>query len=182
MALNVGYLKAQTTKESDEVFTPTYAVKPIIKYIKPGSVVWCPFDMPNSKYVEEIEKAGFKVIHSHIDEGKDFFTYEPKERYDVIISNPPFSQKDAVLKRLWELNKPYAVLLPVPVLQGQKRFPYLKECQYFGFDKRVNYYKDENMTTIQEGVSFGSCYICRNFLPKDLIIEELQTLEKESTK
>lgn len=42
-----------------------------------------------------------------------------------------------------------------------------------GFDKRINYYKDEAMTKTQNGVSFGSCYLCKDFLPKDLIIEEL---------
>ena len=29
------------------------------------------------------------------------------------------------------------------------------------------------MTKTQNGVSFGSCYLCKDFLPKDLIIEEL---------
>jgi hypothetical protein len=116
---------------------------------------------------------GFKVISSHIDEDKNFFFYEPEEHYDIIISNPPFSQKDAVLKRLDELGKPYAMLLPVPTLQGQSRFQYLQNIQYLGFDKRINYYKDPSMTKTQDGVSFGSCYLCKQFLPRDLIIEEL---------
>jgi hypothetical protein len=34
MPLNVGYLTAKTDKASDEVFTPKYAVKPLIKYLK----------------------------------------------------------------------------------------------------------------------------------------------------
>lgn len=113
-----------------------------------------------------------KIIYTHIDEDKNFFYYEP-DNYDIIISNPPFSQKDDILKRLYELNKPYAMLLPIPSLQGQARFPYLQDIQYLGFDKRINYYKDKAMTKIQDGVSFGSCYLCKNFLPKDLIIEEL---------
>ena len=99
---------------------------------------------------------------------------EPQEYYDVIISNPPFSCKDDILKRLYELNKPYAMLLPIPTLQGQTRFPYMKDIQYLGFDKRINYYRDAAMTKTQDGVSFGSCYLCKNFLPKDLIIEELK--------
>ena len=33
MALNIGYLKAKTDQASDEVYTPAYAVKPILKYI-----------------------------------------------------------------------------------------------------------------------------------------------------
>lgn len=130
--------------------------------------------MEHSEYVKIFKQAGFKVIYSHIDNGENFFYYEPEENYDVIISNPPFSQKDDVLKRLYELNKPYAMLLPIPSLQGQARFPYLKDdLQYLGFDKRINYYMNKDFTQVQKGVSFGSCYLCKHFLPKDLIIEEL---------
>lgn len=177
MPLNIGYLTAKTDKASDEVFTPQYAVKPLIKYLKafnPNAVIWCPFDLEFSSYVQVFRKYGFTVISSHIDEDKNFFFYEPTEHYDIIISNPPFSQKDAVLKRLDELNKPYAMLLPVPTLQGQSRFEYLQNIQYLGFDKRINYYKDASMTKTQDGVSFGSCYLCKHFLPRDLIIEELE--------
>ena len=131
--------------------------------------------MPQSEYVKVLQKNGFKVIHSHIDEDKNFFFYEPEEKYDIIISNPPFSQKDNVLKRLYELDKPYAMLLPIPSLQGQARFPWMKDgLQYLGFDKRINYYTNQDLTQVQKGVSFGSCYLCKKFLPKDLILEELK--------
>ena len=189
MAINKGYLTAKTDKASDEVFTPAYAVEPLIKYlyifqneynrfsVTPDRItIWCPFDMPDSIYVKIFRRAGFNVISSHIDMGKNFFFYEPEEHYDIIISNPPFSQKDNVLKRLYELDKPYAMLLPVPALQGQARFPYIKDgLQYLGFDKRINFYTNQDMSEVQKGVSFGSCYLCKKFLPRDLIIEELIT-------
>lgn len=179
MALNVGYLTAKTDKASDEVYTPAYAVKPILKYIDKGNksqyTVWCPFDTEESEYVKLIRKEGHKVIASHIDEDKNFFYYEPEEKYDCIISNPPFSLKDDVLKRLYELDKPYAMLLPIPALQGQKRFPYIKDCQALIFDKRINYFTTPERKEIQKGVSFGSFYLCRDFLPNDLIFEVLET-------
>ena len=179
MPLNIGYLKAKTDKASDEVYTPAYAVKPILKYIdkgnKPQYTIWCPFDTEKSEYVKLIREEGYKVIASHIDEGKNFFYYEPEEKYDFIISNPPFSLKDDILKRLYELHKPYAILLPIPALQGQKRFPYIKDCEALIFDKRINYYTDASRTTVQKGVSFGSFYLCKDFLPRDLIFEELDT-------
>ena len=114
MPLNKGYLTAKTNKASDEVFTPDYAVKPILKYINKSAIVWCPFDTKESEYVKLISKKGNKVIYSHIDDGKNFFEYEPNEHYDCIISNPPFSIKDEILQRLDELGKPYALLLPIP--------------------------------------------------------------------
>lgn len=181
MAINKGYLTAKTTKESDEVYTPDYAVKPILKYLKqykPNSVVWCPFDKEESEFVKLFQQNGYKVIYSHIDNNQNFFFWEPKEDYDCIISNPPFSVKDEILKRLFELDKPYAMLLPIPTLQGQKRFPYIKDCQALIFDKRINYFTDLKTKEIKKGISFGSFYLCRNFLPSDLIFEELK-LEKQ---
>lgn len=174
--INKGYLTAKTNKESDEVYTPSYAIKPLLKYISKDAVIWCPFDLENSEYVQILRKNGNKVIFSHIDNGENFFEYEPNENYDYIISNPPFSIKDDVLKRLFELNKPYAMLLPIPTLQGQKRFKYMIDCQALIFDKRINYYKNKETKEIQKGVSFGSFYLCKNFLPEgtDLIFEELE--------
>ena len=160
---------------NDECITLDQAVKPIIKYLgDTPKTIWCPFDTQDSEYVKLLENAGHKVIATHIDNGQNFFYYEPEEQYDIIISNPPFSQKDNVLKRLYELNKPYAMLLPIPSLQGQARFEYMKDgLQYLGFDKRINYYMNADFSKVQKGVSFGSCYLCKNFLPKDLILEEL---------
>lgn len=178
MSINKGYLTAKTDKESDEYYTPKEAVLPIIKYINKGNkisyTIWCPFDTEESEYVKCIRADGNKVIHSHIDEGKNFFYYEPEEEYDYIISNPPFSIKDDVLKRLNELNKPFAMLLPLPTLQGQKRFEYLKDCQALIFDKRINFWQDEKHTKMAKGVAFASIYICKDFLPQDLIFEKIE--------
>lgn len=176
MGINKGYLTANTSPAGDEVFTPEYAVKPILKYLKrfdTNNIVWCPFDLPDSNFVKMIKNAGYTVICSHIETGEDFFEFEP-ESYDIIISNPPFSKKDDVIKRLYELNKPYAMLLPLPTLQGQRRFAYIKDCQALIFDKRINYSKDKDMTELQKGVSFASIYLCRHFLPENLIFEELE--------
>lgn len=181
MPLNKGYLTAKTDKASDEVYTPAYAVKPLLKYISTyfddDATIWCPFDKEDSEYVKIFRADGYHVIATHIDdveENHNFFEYEPNEPYNLIISNPPFSIKDNVLKRLYELGKPYAILLPIPSLQGQKRFPYIKDCQALIFDKRINYYKDAAKTEIQKGISFGSFYLCKYFLPQDLIFEELE--------
>ena len=33
---------------NDECYTPDYGVKPILKYIPDGDIVWCPFDTKES--------------------------------------------------------------------------------------------------------------------------------------
>lgn len=180
MALNKGYLTAKTDKQSDEVYTPRYAVEALLPYLpNPYNlpyvpVVWCPFDTEDSEFVKVLTDYGFKVIAMHIDNGQNFFDYEPDTQYDMIISNPPFSIKDMILKRLYELDKPYAMLLPIPTLQGQKRFPYMKNCQALIFDKRINYFKNKETKEIQKGISFGSFYLCYDLLEDDLIFAELE--------
>ena len=177
MPQNIGYLKSKSGKESDEYFTPREAVLPLLDYIDRGNksnyTIWCPFDTEDSEYVKVFREEGYNVIATHIDNGQNFFYYEPEEHYDYIISNPPFSIKDDILKRLYELNKPYAILLPLPSLQGQKRFPYIKDSQALIFNKRINFYKDKEHTKIAKGVAFASIYVCKDFLPWDLIFKEL---------
>ena len=177
MPLNVGYLTAKTDKASDETYTPRYAVLPLLKYVDSNKTIWCPFDTDDSEYVQVFKEYGYNVIYSHIDNGQNFFEYEPNENYDIIISNPPFSIKDAILKRCNELNKPYALLLPLPTLQGKERFSDLIGTQALIFDKRISYFRDKSKTNLQTGASFASIYIGKHFLPSDLIFEELDTSE-----
>lgn len=152
-------------KTKDEYFTPKLLVNPLLQYIKPNSTIWCPFDKQNSEYVIELSKH-FNVIHSHIDDGQDFFHYEP-EHYDCIISNPPFSKKLQVLTRLYELKKPFAILLGLPILNYQEigHFFLDKKLQLLIFDKKVSF---DGHTA-----SFNSSYFCCDFLPNDLMFYSL---------
>lgn len=80
MPRNIGYLTAGRTKESDEVYTPEYAIKPLLQYLKPRSTIWCPFDSHHSNYVKVFKKHGFKVINTHLDNGEDFLQQCQKKK------------------------------------------------------------------------------------------------------
>ena len=180
MALNIGYLQSDTSIKGDEVYTPFYAVEPLLKYISKDKTIWMPFDEEWSAFYQLFSEHGYNIIRSSLKDGKDFFQYEPKEHYDVIISNPPFSKKDLILKRLNDLHKPFAILLPANALQGSKRY---KDCfqygiQYLGFDKRIEYHTKNNLQNYTKGTPFASAYFCRDVLPKDLIIEKLNKYER----
>ena len=44
--------------KDDEFYTPLYAVKPIFKYLKKGTTIWCPFDTADSYFVKYAKKLG----------------------------------------------------------------------------------------------------------------------------
>lgn len=173
MPTNKGYLTADTTKEGDNQYTPRYAVEPLLEFLQLNTIIWCPFDDETSEFVKVFKENGYQVIASSIESGQDFFQYEPEGYYDIIISNPPFSQKDKILKRLVELHSPYAMLLPLPTLQGEKRYDSIKDCEALIFDKRINFYKDKEHNITQSGVAFASIYVCKGFLPERLMFRKL---------
>lgn len=163
---------------SDETYTPFYAVEPILEYLPKDKIYWLPFDEKWSAFSVRLQEEGYKVILSHINEGKDFFEYEPEE-WDIIISNPPFSIKDKVIERVYEFGKPFALLLPVKAIQGKKRFKSFKQgLQLLAFDGRVDYHNRQNMQTVTKGNHFGSMYFCRDLLPRELIFKELIKFER----
>lgn len=179
MPPNKGYLTAKRTPKSDECLTPHYAVDPLLEFLPDKSkTIWCPFDLEFSAFVQTFKRGGYEVVHSHIDEGKDFFEYEP-DHWDIMISNPPFSKKDKVLERTFSFNKPFALLLPANSIQGKARFKiFQNEIQMLCFDSRIGFYINGDMEHVTEGTAFGSAYFCRDFLPSKLELRELHKYEK----
>lgn len=158
---------------SDDCYTPFYAVEPILKYLPKDKIIWCGFDEEWSAFCTLLTERGYKVVHSSLEEGKDFFNYEPKE-WDIFISNPPFSKQDKILERLFSFNKPFALLLPIKSLQGKARYKLFKQSiQLMFFDGRVNYHTRGNLENYTPRNHFASGYFCRNLLPNNLIPEEL---------
>lgn len=176
LGLNTGYITA--SREENELYTPFYAVEPIIKYLPKDKVIWCPFDKRWSAFTVLLKEHGYNVIFSHIDTGEDFFSYEPDE-WDIIVSNPPFSIKDKIIKRLYSFDKSFAVLLPLNSLQGKIRYEYFKEgIQILTFDTRINFHKENSMDVTVKGSPFATAYFCKDLLPKDLIVEKLEPYER----
>jgi hypothetical protein len=176
MGLNIGYLTSDS--ENNELYTPLYAVDPIIKYLPKDKIIWCPFDEEWSAFYRRLKEEGFKVIRSSLQEGLDFFKYEP-EQWDIIVSNPPFSIKDKILERIYSFDKPFAILLPLNSLQGKSRYKCFKQgIQILSFDARVCYHDKDHMDSVVKGSPFATAYFCRDLLPKDLIVEKLIVYEK----
>lgn len=160
--------------KNDEMYTPKYAVIPLLKYINPDWIVWCPFDKEESEFVKEISKTN-KVIYSHIEYGQDFYTYEPNEHWDCIISNPPFSNKRQIFERALSFNKPMALLMSNTWLNDKYSkwvfYEAKRDMQLLMFDKRIKFIDTEG--NVENKITFSSSFYCSDFLPRDIIIKEL---------
>ena len=181
MGMNKGYLTAGRGPESDECLTPRYGVIPIVKHLKAKGYkkIWCPFDMDDSQYVRVLKSEGFAVLNSHLEYGQDFFIINSLT-CDAIVSNAPFSCKDAILKRLYLIGIPFAILLPQNSLQAIGRVDmFIKHgLEYLGFDRRINFYTRGILTHWQPGNHFASGYFCKDVLPEKLLLEKLQPIQE----
>ena len=160
--------------KNDECYTLPYGVEPILKYIPEGAVVWCPFDTIESEFVKQISKTN-KVVYTHIDAGFDFLTYEPDFHFDVIISNPPFSNKRKFFERAFYFGKPFALIMTAAWVNDSAPVDiYLnagKDMQLLMFDKRMKFM---NNGEVQKKITFKSMYYCCDLLPNQIILEKLK--------
>ena len=156
----------------DEAYTPAYGVTPILKFIPKDAIVWCPFDTEESEFVKQISKQN-PVVYSHISLGQDFFDYEPEE-WDVIISNPPFTNKRLYFERALSFNKPFALIMTNTWLNdaAPKQLFKDKDLQLLMFDKRMKFISPDGRPNNK--ITFSSSYYCWNFLPKQIIMKELK--------
>lgn len=154
---------------NDECITPDYGVYPIIPYLPKDKVIWCPFDKEDSPFVRILKGEGYKVFHSHLSEGKDFFTYEPDEHWDIIVSNPPFTGKRQIFERVLSFNKPFALIMSNTWLNdaAPKQLFKDKQLQLLMFEERMKF---KNKGVVQNKITFSSSYFCYNLLPHDIVM------------
>jgi len=161
------YRKSVATNK-DEFYTPRILVDAILPHVPPDRVIWCPFDTADSEFVKAFQERGYAVEYSHIWQGEDFFEYTPPVS-DIIISNPPFTKKLKVLKRLWKIGKPFAMVLGLPILNYQIMGDFF--CDHPGLqllivNKKVSF--DGNTS------SFNNSFFCKDLLPRDLMFTHLE--------
>ena len=146
-------------KKDDDYMTPKSVWESIQQYIPADKVIWEAFygDGKSGEYLREL---GFEVIHEKV----DFFK---NDLGDIVVSNPPFSKKMEVLRRLKELNKPFMLVLPASALGTktlQKLFP---DIQIIIPDGRISFIKNGNQSNSVWFASFIYCWGMN--LPRDLL-------------
>lgn len=137
----INYIK---NKKNDELYTPKEAIEPILKYLDKDKIYWECTDFGDSNIRKVLVENGYKVIATRKDEF-DFLKDDPLFKFDVIITNPPYSIKDKFIKRCYQLNKPFLLLLPITALEGKERNKLYKTygLELIILNKRINFMKDK---------------------------------------
>ena len=168
-------LKAGST---DEWYTPFEAVIPILQRVGDldySPIIWCPFDTEQSEFVRMFDQNGYRVEFSHIDNGQDFFTYEPK-KWDILVSNPPYSKRNDILLRAFSLNKPFALLMNTNGLfDSAFRYDMFRDNDFtlFYLKGRVNYMREYGKKE-KSSPPFQSAYICHKLFNEKIAFESKQ--------
>lgn len=161
----INYIKSP---KNDEWYTPDYAIKPLLEYLPKNIIIWEPTDFGNSNITKILKENGYNVISTHI-KNFDFLNDRPNFDFDIIITNPPYSIKDDFLKKCYEYNKPFALLLPLTALEGVNRNKLYRSygIELLIFDRRINFNNTKNNW-------FNSSWFTFNVLPSKLIFESLK--------
>ena len=157
----------KTFIKHDDYMTPKYVWDWIKDFIPKDKVIWEAFygDGESGKNLSDL---GFNVIH----EETDFFT---NNLGDVIVSNPPFTKKKAVMTRLKEIDKPFIIICPSSMLNTQYVRHLFKDdrLQIIIPNKRINFKKlidGKVPDNWGDRCSFDCFYYCWKLdLPNDIV-------------
>lgn len=167
----INYIK---NTKNDELYTPEYAIKPLLKYLSTDNVIWECTDFGKSNITKILKENGFKVI-STSKSNFDFLVDIPNFKFDMIITNPPYSLKDKFLKKCYEYNKPFCLLLPITSLEGVERGKLFRKygIELLVFDRRCIFINSNNIKSNW----FNTSWFCYKVLNKSLIFESLDILK-----
>lgn len=155
---------------TDEWKTHKRTVELIIPYlIRNGyKKVLCPFDKEDSNFAIILQEHGIDVTCSHIETGTDFFDIENFEDFDAVVSNPPFSKRQEVLFRLFEVGIPFAMIVnSVGLFDSKTRYELFKgnDFELLIPNGRIKYFND---SMIGKSPNFQSIFVCRKMATKQI--------------
>ena len=161
----------------DRCYTPPYALDPLLPYIRPKWFVW-ESAAGEGHLVDAIAPHVRGVLGTDLHgryataAPRDFFRWQP-DRFDAIVTNPPYSIKYLWLERCYALGRPFALLLPVETLgaAAAQRLFERYGVELLLLNKRVNF----KMPNKGWGGSaqFPVFWCCWKVLPKPIVYGKL---------
>ena len=127
----------------DDISTPYAAYAPLVPHLKKWMIGLQPIVWESApsegggKLVEMLEASDFNVTWKPYPPF-DFFEWQP-DLWHVQVTNPPFSMKAKWVKRSVELDKPFALLLPVTALGSRNVNKWIDGCEIILFPKRIDF-------------------------------------------
>ena len=150
-----------TNAESDECYTPSDQIIPLLEYLDKDKTYYEATSGISSNILDGMHKFGYNMVGS---QGKDFFKCQPDDVYDGIITNPPYSLKDKFIEHCYSLGKPFALFLPVASFQGGKRGQMFMD---YGMSTLV--YNNRVDFTGGGAPHFGNAWFMHGILPPNTI-------------
>jgi hypothetical protein len=175
---------SQQIKQSntDEWYTTEESVKLIIPSLRMRGYkrILCPFDKPESNFVKVLTEQGFDVTYGHIETGQDFFDIQDFSEFDAVVSNPPFSKRQAILEKLFNAGVPFAMILNFNGLFDSKARWKLFKYNQFELLIPLGRMRFFNEDGVGNSPNFQSIYVCKNMLPQQIgFIEPQEGADKE---
>lgn len=153
----------------DHVATPRYVVENIYDLIdiKSFKNIWFPFNNYDSEFKLKADELNLKYKATHIFDnlGNDFFDTDPPEGCDLLISNPPFTNQNAIIEHTFRLVddrkvKSIALLLPLATLETASRAEiyerHADKLSILIFKKRIKFLGHDTV------FNKACCWICYN--------------------
>ena len=117
--------------------TPKTAVDAVVHLIPKGSTVYEPFYNSTSKSHIYLQEHGLKTV-SHVG---DFYNDIPPN-FDIIVTNPSFSDIQRCLSRLFELGKPFIIIVPLGLIVRNYFKQYRNKISILIPAKRIQFQRD----------------------------------------
>lgn len=155
------YTKKQPGKSpvADLCQTPPYALDPLTPYLNREWVIW-ESACGEQTLANGLWGKGFSgIVATDILTGDDFFSFQP-DRWDMQLTNPPYSLKLRWLERSYNLDRPFALLLPVQILGVGKAQTMFKKwgVEVILLSRRVGF-RTINTSFENSSAWFSTCWI-----------------------
>lgn len=159
---------------TDEWYTPRECVEIIVPFLleRGYKKILCPFDTVESQYVKVLTDHDFQVTYSHIWTGTDFFDLDLTE-YDAVVSNPPFSKREAILDKCFKSETPFALILNFNGLfDSKKRWELFRNNDFeLIIPKGRMHFSDGKK--VLNSPNFQSVYVCKGMAEKQIEFVEM---------